>query len=49
MIHKFDPVFILSSTKCIKNKLDIAYQKYILELKELLSITYKTTSITTDL
>ncbi len=42
-------MFILPSNKNIKNELGIAYQKCVLELKELLSITYETASITTDL
>ena len=49
MIHKFDPAFILPCNKSIKNELGIAYQKCVLELKELLSITCETASITTDL
>lgn len=49
MIHKFDPAFNIPSNKCIKKNLAIAYQKGPLQLKELISITYVTASITTDL
>ena len=49
MIQKFDPVFILPNNKSIKKDLTIAYQKGVLALKKLISVTCETASITTDL
>ena len=49
MIQKFDPAFILPNNKSIKKDLAIAYQKGVLALKELISITCETVSIITDL
>ncbi len=49
MIQKFDPAFILLNNKSIKKDLAIAYQKGILVLKELISVTCKIAFITTDL
>ncbi|CAI2185423.1 7416_t:CDS:2 [Funneliformis geosporum] len=49
MIQRFDPAFILPNNKGIKKDLTIAYQKSILALKKLISITCETASITTDL
>jgi hypothetical protein len=49
MIQKFDPAFTLPNNKSIKKDLAIAYQKGVLALKELISTTCETASITTDL
>src|SRR6266498_4855564 len=49
MIQRFDPAFIFPSNKSIKKDLAIAYQKGVLALKELISVTCETASITTDL
>lgn len=49
MINKFDPAFIPPCNKSIKENLAAAYKKGILQLKELISNTCKTASITTDL
>ena len=49
MIQKFDSAFILLNNKSIKKDLAIAYQKGVLKLKELISVTCETASITTDL
>ena len=49
MIQRFDPAFIFPSNKSIKKDLAIAYQKGVLKLKELISVTCETASITTDL
>ena len=49
MIERFDPAFILPNNKSIKKELALAYQKGVLALKELISTTCETASITTDL
>lgn len=49
MINYIDPAFIPPSYKSIKIDLFSAYQKGVLELKELISTTCETAFITTDL
>jgi hypothetical protein len=49
MMKTIDPAFNPPSSKSIKSSLAVAYNKGVLQLKELLSRTCETASITTDL
>ncbi|CAJ0823275.1 6850_t:CDS:1, partial [Entrophospora sp. SA101] len=49
IMKTIDPAFNSPSSKSIKNSLSVAYNKGVLQLKELLLRTCETASITTDL